>query len=243
MKKLILVFTLSILGFSSSHAKVIEYKVKNTSYEGFYLKKSDTAPLIFIHHDWDGLTGYEKKRAQMLFDKGYSVFALDLFGKGIRPTEVKDKKQHTGELYKDRNKMRAIMLSAYNKAQELKLNVGNAVSIGYCFGGASVLEQARAGVDLKGFATFHGGLSTPDGQDYKNTKGKIIIFHGTADEAISMEVFAELAEELEKAKVKNEMITYSQAPHAFTVFDGGRYHKEADEKSWARLQGFLKETL
>ncbi|MAF90595.1 MAG: dienelactone hydrolase [Bdellovibrionaceae bacterium] len=243
MKKIIFLFIVSLFAFNAGHAKNIEYKSGDKIYEGFFLKKSESAPLIFIHHDWDGLTAYEKKRAKMLYDMGYSVFALDLFGKGIRPTEVKDRKQHTGELYKDRQKMRAIMKAAYNKAKELNLNVSNAVSIGYCFGGASALEQARSGENLKGYATFHGGLSTPDGQDYSKTKGKIIIFHGTADEAISMEVFAELAEELEKAKVKNEMITYSQAPHAFTVFDGGRYHKEADEKSWARLQGFLKETL
>ena len=36
---------------------------------------------------------------------------------------------------------------------------------GYCFGGAAVLEFARSGADLKGFATFHGGLKTPEGQD------------------------------------------------------------------------------
>ena len=55
-------------------------------------------------HDWDGLTDYEIKRAHMLADQGYAVFAADLFGKGVRPTEVKDKKQHTGQLYKDRQK-------------------------------------------------------------------------------------------------------------------------------------------
>ena len=40
----------------------------------------------------------------MLADLGYAVFAADLFGAGVRPTEVKDKRQHTGELYKDRAK-------------------------------------------------------------------------------------------------------------------------------------------
>jgi dienelactone hydrolase len=53
-------------------------------------------------HDWDGLTDYEIKRSHMLADLGYAVFAMDLFGAGVRPTEVKDKRQHTGELYKDR---------------------------------------------------------------------------------------------------------------------------------------------
>jgi hypothetical protein len=35
----------------------------------------------------------------------------------VRPTEVKDKRQHTGELYKDREKMRAMMKGALDAAR------------------------------------------------------------------------------------------------------------------------------
>ena len=76
------------------------------------------APLVLLIHDWDGLTDYEIKRANMLSDLGYAVFALDLFGAGVRPTEVKDKRQHTGELYKDREKMRALMKGALKYGQK-----------------------------------------------------------------------------------------------------------------------------
>ena len=55
---------------------------------------------MLLIHDWDGLTDYEIKRANMLAELGFSVFAADLFGAGVRPTEVTDKRQHTGELYK-----------------------------------------------------------------------------------------------------------------------------------------------
>jgi dienelactone hydrolase len=39
------------------------------------------------------------------------------------------------------------------------------------------------------------------------------------------------------------MTTYSGAPHAFTVFGGDRYRKDADEKSWRRFVEYLQETL
>ena len=39
---------------------------------------------------------------------------------------------------------------------------------------------------MKGFATFHGGLKTPAGQDYARTKGKLLIMHGTADTLIDI---------------------------------------------------------
>jgi dienelactone hydrolase len=52
-----------------------------------------------------------------------------------------------------------------------------------------------------------------------------------------------LAAELEKAGVFHEMITYSGAPHAFTVFGSGRYRQDADEKYRKRCGDFLEETL
>jgi dienelactone hydrolase len=115
--------------------------------------------------------------------------------------------------------------------------------MGYCFGGTAVLEFARSGADLQGFVSFHGGLSTPEDQDYTRTKGKLLILHGTADESIGMDQFARLANELEEAGVSHEMITYGGAPHAFTVFSSSRYREDADKKSWNRLKDFLAETL
>ena len=179
----------------------------------------------------------------MLADMGYAVFAADLFGAGVRPTEVKDKRQHTGELYKDREKMRALLRAALETAKSKGANVHNAVAMGYCFGGAAVLEFARSGADLKGFVTFHGGLGTPEGQDYSKTKGKLLILHGTADTGITMDQFAKLAKDLENKGISHEMITYSGAPHGFTVFGSNRYREDADKKSWKRFTAFLEETL
>jgi len=223
--------------------KTINYTINGEAYEGYYVSPKPNAPLVLLVHDWDGLTDYEVKRAHMLAKQGYAVFAADLFGKGIRPTEVKDKRQHTGELYKDRQKMRALLNGAINTAKANGANVSNAVAMGYCFGGAAVLELARSGADMKGFVTFHGGLTTPEGQDYADTKGNILVMHGSADTAISLDDFAGLAKELEAASVSNEMITYSGAPHAFTVMGSKRYHEEADKKSWARFTDYLVNTL
>ena len=221
----------------------VMYQVNGQSYEGYYISPSNKAPLIVLIHDWDGLTDYEVKRAHMLAEAGYTVFAADLFGAGVRPTEVKDMKQHTGELYQDRDKLRALMDGALETARLKGARVENAIAAGYCFGGAAVLEWARSGARLKGFATFHGGLKTPAGQDYSQTKGRLLIMHGSADSAITMDQFAALTNELEAAGVSHEMITYSGAQHAFTVFGGSRYQEAADKKSWKRFQEFLVETV
>jgi len=244
MKNIFLVLIILIVSSNAGAAgTAISYEVEGQPYEGYFISPSPEAPLILLIHDWDGLTDYEIKRANMLADSGYAVFAADLFGAGIRPTEVMGKSQHTGELYKDREKMRALLRGALETAKSKGANVQNAVAMGYCFGGAAVLEFARSGTDMKGFVTFHGGLSTPAGQDYSRTKGKLLILHGSADRNITIDQFAKLAGELEKNKIPHEMITYSGAPHAFTVFGSQRYREDADRKSWKRFTEFLAETL
>jgi len=237
------IFILVVSSTASAVGEAIAYEVDGKPFEGYFISPSPKAPLILLIHDWDGLTDYEIKRANMLADIGYAVFAADLFGAGVRPTDVKDKRQHTGELYEDRKKMRSLLQSALDTAKSKGANIQNAVAMGYCFGGAVVLEFARSGADLKGFVTFHGGLNTPAGQDYSKTKGKLLILHGTADTNITMDQFAKLASELEEKGIPHEMITYSGAPHAFTVFGSSRYREDADKKSWERFTEFLGEIL
>ncbi|PLY01844.1 MAG: dienelactone hydrolase [Desulfuromonas sp.] len=221
----------------------VDYSVNGEPFTGYYISPTDDAPLVLLIHDWDGLTDYEVKRAQMLADQGYAVFAADMFGKGIRPTETADKKSLTGALYADRPRMRTLLNAALATAKKQGGDIENAVAMGYCFGGTVVLEFARSGACLKGFVTFHGGLQTPEGQDYSGTQGKLLILHGTADTSVTMDDFATLAKELEAAQINHEMITYSGAPHAFSVFDSPRYRKDADEKSWKRFSEYLDDTL
>lgn len=237
LKKFVLL-GLTLVSFSAV-AGNIDYQVNGENYQGYFVSPAQNAPLVLLVHDWDGLTDYEIQRANMLAEEGYAVFAADLFGKDIRPTEDKDKKQHTGELYQDRQKMRQLVRGALDKAAELGANRQQTVIIGYCFGGAAALEMARSGEDLQGVVSFHGGLKTPQGQDYADSSTEILILHGAADKAISMQEFAELSNQLEAFNVPNEMIAYGGADHAFTVFGIDRYHAEADEKSWQRLLQFL----
>jgi len=221
----------------------VSYTVNGEPFEGYFAAAGDAKGLVLLIHDWDGLTDYERQRADMLAERGYDVFAADLFGAGVRPTKVEDKRQHTGELYEDRERMRALIRGALAEAQRQGGDVGNAVTMGYCFGGAAVLEFARSGAALKGFATFHGGLGTPPGQDYRAVAGPLAVYHGSADRAVTLDDFVALASALEDNGVPHEMTTYGGAPHAFTVFGSDRYRAGADEQSWAAFQDFLERVL
>ena len=244
MKTLLTFLAIFLLASSALAAgQAIPYNVNGEQFEGYYVSPVAGAPLVLLVHDWDGLTDYEVKRAEMLAKMGYAVFAVDLFGKGVRPAAMEERQKVTGALYRDPARMRTLLNGGLAAAKSAGGNVKNAVAMGYCFGGAAILELARSGADLKGFVVFHGGLETPAGQDYRQAKGKVLILHGTADSSVTMEHFAALAVALETAGIPHEMITYSDAPHAFTVFGSDRYRKDADEKSWKRFGEYLQETL
>ena len=196
--------------------------------------------MVLLVHDWDGLTDYEVKRAGMLADLGYSVFCADLFGAGVRPTEIADKRKCTSMLSSDRPKMRALLKGALDTARAQGLNTGNCVSMGYCFGGTAILELARSGEDLKGFASFHGGLDLPEGQDYSKAKGEYLIMHSITD---GMPPFSALAEALEREELPAQLVSYTGAPHGWTVFDSPRYRERADRESWNHFLQFLEDVL
>lgn len=234
----------ALLPVSVQAGESITYSVDGKDYEGYGAEASgDSKGLILIVHDWDGLDDYEKKRADMLAEMGYDAFALDLYGKGNRPTDVAGNKRESGKLYKDRALMRTLMLGGLEAAR--KMSSAKTVVMGYCFGGAAVLEMARSGKaeDVAGYATFHGGLATPQGQSYPEGTPPVLIAHGGADTSVTMEHVAALSKELEAAGITYEIEVYSGAPHAFTVFDTKRYRKAADEKSWTAFQDFLKARL
>jgi dienelactone hydrolase len=229
---------------SAQAGESVTYSVTGKEYEGYYSKAAGTPKgLVLVIHDWDGLTDYEEKRVNMLSEMGYDAFAVDLYGKGNRPVETGAKKAETGKLYKDREKMRSLILGGLTEAR--KLSAQPAVVMGYCFGGAATLELARSGKaeNVKGFATFHGGLSTPEGQGYAKDTPPLLIAHGASDTSITMQDVATLSNELEAAGVTFTIEVYSGAPHGFTVFGTNRYQERADALSWEAFTEFLKATL
>jgi len=244
MRSLVCALLVAATPFAAQAGEVISYTVDGEAFEGYRAKATGASRgLVLVIHDWDGLNEYEFKRADMLAEMGYDAFAVDLYGKGNRPVETGAKKAETGKLYKDRERMRSLILGGLEEAR--KSSPGTAVVMGYCFGGAASLELARSGKakDIAGYATFHGGLKTPEGQSYPADTPPLLITHGGADATIPMDHVAALSKELEKAGVTYEMQVYSGAPHAFTVFGSNRYRKAADEQSWDAFSDFLADNL
>ena len=225
--------------------EAVTYEADGNSYEGYYAPASEESRgLVLVIHDWDGLTEYEQERADMLAEMGYHAFAVDLYGAGNRPETTEARQAETARLYEDRELMRALITAGLEAARG-EAGDGPAVVMGYCFGGAGVLEMARSidAENIAGYATFHGTLETPEGQAYDGDTAPILISHGGADTSVPLSDAVTLTEELEEAGVTYELEVYSGAPHAFTVFGSDRYRELADETSWTSFTNFLERNL
>lgn len=240
MKKWMLGSAVVLFSMNLLAGSAVDYSADGVVFEGYIENAGQGAPLVVIIHDWDGLTDYEIKRAGMLKELGYSAFAIDLYGKGVRPTEIADRKKCMSILTGDRPKMRSYMKGALEFAKSQGLNTENCVVMGYCFGGTATLELARSGEDLAGFASFHGGLDLPEGQDYSSAKGAYQIHHSITD---GMPPYSALAEALEKQGLPAQLISYTDAPHGWTVFGSPRYRERADRESWNNFLQFLEDVL
>lgn len=236
---------LAVLPTLAQAGQALDYAVGEETFTGYFAPAAgESRGTVLIVHDWDGLTDYERRRADMLAEQGFDAFALDLYGKDNRPVDTAARKAETARLYADRPRMRALTLAGLAEARARGASRPTVV-MGYCFGGAVVLELARSGEaeGVHGYATFHGGLATPEGQGYAPDTPPILIAHGGADGAVPLEDVIALSRELEAAGVPYEIEVYSGAPHAFSVFDTARYQARADEKSWAAFQALLDEVL
>ena len=250
----LLAVTLGASGIA--HAKMITKTVDYTQggdtlqgYLAYDDKFTGQRPGVLVAHQWMGLGDYERERVRMLAEMGYVAFALDIYGKGVRPKSREEAGKLSGT-YKNnrplwRNRARAAVIALRGQPN---VNANKLAIIGYCFGGGTALELARSGADLDGFVSFHGSLDTPTPADAKNIKGKVLVLHGADDPFSPLKQVMDLMAEMKAANVNYEVDLYGGAVHSFTEKDAGNdpssgaaYNAQADRRSWARMKTFFAE--
>jgi dienelactone hydrolase len=231
--------------------ETIEYQQDGATLEG-YAAYDDALkgkrPGVLIVHQWRGAGDYEKKRAEMLAKLGYIAFALDIYGKGVRPATVPEAAALSGKFKNDRALLRARARAGLEQLKKHPLaDPKRVAAIGYCFGGTTALEMARAGMDVAGVVSFHGGLNTQPGMEATTVKAKLRVLHGADDPFVPPAEVEAFKAEMKRARADLRFTAYPGAVHSFTDWDadgsikGAQYNREADEKSWEAMKGFFRE--
>ena len=231
--------------------QTIEYKQGNTLLEG-YLAYDDAIkikrPGVLVVHEWNGLQSYVKKRTQQLAKLGYVAFAVDIYGKGIRPKNPEESAKQANIYRQDHKLLRERTKAGLQVLQKYPLTDSQRIAaIGYCFGGSTVLELARSGVNIAGVVSFHGSLDTPDINDAKNIKAKVLVLHGADDPFVPEQQVQAFEKEMRLGNVNWQLIFYGGALHSFTNPEaqnnpkGAIYNAIADQRSWQAMKQFFAE--
>lgn len=233
--------------------KTIEYQEGGTTLKGV-LAWDDSAsgkrPGVLVVHEWWGLNDYARDRATRLAAEGYVAFALDMYG----DDKVTSHGNQAGEWMKQITanveawRSRADAGLAVLKSQP-QVDAGKVAAIGYCFGGATVMQMAYAGSDVKAVVSFHGSL--PPAPDNVTSIGpRVLVAHGRDDAFIPAERIDAFQKGLDRMGANWEMTIYSGTRHGFTNPDAGSYgmdnlaySKIADEHSWAAMMRLFGEVF
>lgn len=240
----------SLPAFAEIKTAIVTYKEGDTELEGFVAYDDAVKgprPGVLVVHDWGGLQDYAKMRTKQLAELGYTAFAADIYGKGIRPADPAESAKQAG-LYKGNLPLLRKRVTA--GLETLKTQPGvdtkKLAAIGYCFGGTTVLELARSGAEIQGVVSFHGGLGTTLPAEAGKIPAKILVCHGADDPFVKPAEVDGFKAEMKKADAKMEFIAYPGAVHSFTRATAGNdpskgnaYNEAADKASWTAMKEFF----
>jgi len=205
---------------------------------------------VIVIHEWWGLNDYARGRARQLAEEGYAAIAVDMYGHGKVASHPEDATAFMQAALAEPEKMNARFNAA--KAELLKLKkLEQVFAIGYCFGGAVVLNQARMGNDLAGVASFHGSLGTEQPAEEGAIKAKVLVATGGADPMVPPKQVGDFVTEMGQAGARLELLSFPGVLHSFTNPGATAKGKEtglpvaydaaADKASWNALLRFLKD--
>jgi len=260
MKSILTVLAVVLLAVACTDVTkpAIEGKDVNYSANGVVMKgylaydrnASGKRPGVLVVHEWWGHNEYARKRARMLAEMGYTALAVDMYGEGKQAMHPDDAGKFSSELMKNFDVAKARFMAALGFLKEQSgVDPERIAAIGYCFGGGVVLNMARQGIDLKGVASFHGGLAAVSPAQPGTVKAKILVLHGADDKFIAPDQIEAFKKEMRDSGADFDFISYPGAVHSFTNPDADTYAKEfnlplgynaeADKKSWEELSKFF----
>jgi len=232
----------------------VDYTSGDTELSGFIVFDDSVTtprPGLLMVPNWYGANESQVTKAKAIAGKDYVVFIADVYGKDVRPTNNEDAGKAATALYQDRSVLRARARAALEvfkeRAAALHVDTDRLGAIGFCFGGATVLELARDGIDLAGVVSFHGNL----GADAKWPAGKIttrvLALNGADDTYVPFTQIEAFTKEMQAAGADWQFVNLSGAVHCFAEPDanspGCMYHERSAKRGFKLMNDFFAEAF
>jgi dienelactone hydrolase len=260
MKRVFAAVVLCGLGLSGANAAMVtrnlDYTVDGAKMQSVLVYDDATQaprPGLVMAPDWMGMNPNQIALAKQIAGKDYVVIVADVYGIAVRPKTPEEAGKASGNMYKQRNQLRARIKAALAQlvAQRGKapLDGKHWGAIGFCFGGAVALDLARTGADIAGVATFHGNLATDDPALARNIKGMVLAMNGADDSFTPESEILGFEKEMRDAGVDWQFVNYGGAVHCFAIptadnaVKGCNYDAKVARRAFALMHGFFDEAF
>lgn len=244
-----------LLACGSAAAEIVEEAVDfehaGAQHRGYiYYDDGHSAerPGILVVHEWWGLNEYARERARQMAADGYVAFAMDMYGADKvteHPEQAKEWMTQTTSNIKDWQKRAQLGVELLRNHETT--DDSNIAAIGYCFGGATVMQLAYSGADVKGVVSLHGSLPPASAEQAEAIKAAVLVEHGNDDPFIPEERVRAFRAALDAAEVDYTFNGYDGVLHGFTNPDASKYGIEAlkydahaDQQSTQNMWAFFK---
>ena len=190
-------------------------------------------------HENRGLNDHIRSVTGRLAASGYSALALDLLseegGTGAFPGEAEVAAALSAappERFDE--DMQAALTELKRRLSGKHRELG---AIGFCFGGGMVWRLLATGERrLAAAAPFYGPF--PEGGDLRGSKAAVLGVYAGLDTRVNATRDAAQAA-LEAARLKHEILTFTEAGHAFFNETGERFNAPAAEEAYRRALGWF----
>src|SRR5712691_61831 len=215
----LLALSFSLPGQAAIREEAVSYKDGDTVMKGFVVYDDAVKakrPGIVLVHEWWGITKHVHNEARKFAAQGYTAFIADMYGDAKTADNPKDAGALSGGVMKNPQAMQSRFNAARDTlSKHASVDAKRIGAVGYCFGGAVVLNMVRAGADLAGVAAFHASLGTNTPAPTA-VKAKVLVLNGADDPFVKPEQIDAFKKDMDAAKADYKFINYPGAVHAFT---------------------------
>jgi dienelactone hydrolase len=258
MKRYLVLIGLCLLSMSvlaKPRADAVSWQHNGKNFDGFLIwddSVKTARPGVLMVPNWYGVNDSAISKAKTLAGKEYVILLVDMYGRGVRPTNPSDAGKASGAVYADPVEMRGRVNAALAQLRAVNSNKApidknKIAAMGFCFGGATVLELARSGAQIDAVASFHGNLSTKQVASAATLKSPLLVMNGADDKFVSAESITAFQSEMQAANADWQFVNFGGAVHCFAEPDeknavpGCQYHEPSYKRSVAMMRSFFAE--
>lgn len=244
--------SLSFAALAKPVAEPVSWSHGGVDFDGYLVydkDEDDKRPGLLMVPNWMGVTDAAIEKAKQLADDDYVILLVDMYGRGVRPANAEEAGKAAGAVYADPDALRGRINTALGvltaSAGRTPLDATQIGGIGFCFGGAIVLELARSGADIAGVVSFHGNLATKAPAQAGAVKASLLVLNGADDTYVPAEQIAGFQKEMTDAQADWQFVNFGGAVHCFAEADanspGCLYHPRSARRAYQMMDSFFDE--